>query len=184
MKATPIRTNPDTAHTVAAVFATFPPCAETLPNRQAAATRAETLARETAARLFTERDTCLGQVIARVHPPVPPRKPAGRNAAPLIPTAEELRETAWRKRLMEAAWVWTRRTDCRMDTALKTSEGQVWLPMAALELACLEGFAVREVQPLDGAGGVFPAGGAPEGFPRAELSTPQPQPSTEEIIYA
>ena len=184
MKATPIRTNPDTAHTVAAVFATFPPCAETLPNRQAAATRAETLARETAARLFTELDTCLNQPIARVHPPAPPRKPAGRNVEPPAPTAEELRETAWRKRLYETAAGWTERTDCRIGTALKLDEGRVWLPLAALELACLEGFAIREVQPLDGAGGVFPSCDGRKVFPRAELSPPQPQPSTEETVYA
>jgi len=183
MKANQSRTNPEAAHTVEAVFATFPTCAQPFPNRKAAATRAETLARETAGRLFTELDTCLNQPIARVHPPVPPRKPAGRNLPP-PPTAEEVREAAWRKRLYETAWAWTERTDCRPGTALKISEGQAWLPVAALELACLEGYAVREVQPIIGAGEVFPSCSEQKVSPRADFSTPQPQPSTPHPVYA
>jgi len=183
MEANPTRTNPNAAHAVEPLFATFPPCSQEFPTRQAAAIKAEALAREVAARLFTELDMCLNQPIARVHPPVPPRKPAGRNIPP-PPTAEEVREAAWRKRLFDTAAVWTERTDCRVGTALKLSEGQVWLPVAALELACLEGYAVREVQPFIGAGEVFSFCVGQEVSPRAEFSTPQPQPSTEETVYA
>lgn len=187
MKPTPIRTNPDANHLAEPRFHSFPAPAGPFPGRQAAVKAAEALAREAAARLFPDRTTHRGQTLALVRPPAPPPKAAGayrRTAEPTPPTPAEILETAWRKRVFETAWAWTERTEQRDGIDLQAGESRVWLPADALDLACLEGYAIREVQPFDGAGGVFPSDGEPEGFPRAELSTPQPQPSPEETVYA
>ena len=167
------RLKPEGDHTLETVFPSFTTCAKTFPNRQAAVTQAECLAKDAVNRLFPERRVNQAQALAKVLDGADPKSPA------------QIKEAAWRKRLSVVAADWTERASLRLGSDLSPDDRQPWLPVEVLELACLEGYVIREVRPdFDGAGGVFPSCSEQAGFPRAELSTPQTQPSTKDSVYA